>query len=135
MTDLIYKDECYKIVGACFEVYNDKGSGFLEPVYQECMEIELAFQEIPFSVQPELTLTYRNRELTRRYIPDFICFDRIVLELKAVEKLCNEHRAQVLNYLNATGYKLGLLVNFGHYPKLEYERIVLERKQCDSAEF
>ena len=123
---LIYKEEAYRIVGACFEVYKDKGCGFLEPVYQECMEIELDCQRIPFSAQSELRLTYRGRELRHRYIPDLICFDKIIVELKAVSELTDEHRAQVLNYLNATGFKLGLLVNFGHHPKLEWERIVLD---------
>lgn len=123
---LIYKEEAYRIIGACFEVYKDKGCGFLEPVYQECVEIELDCQSIPFSAQSELTLTYRGRELKHRYIPDLICFDKIIVELKAVSELTDEHRAQVLNYLNATGFKLGLLVNFGHYPKLEWERIVLD---------
>jgi len=124
-SDIIYKDESYRIVGACFEVYNDKGCGFLEPVYQECMEIELAHQRIPFVAQAQLKLTYRGQELKQRYVPDLVCYDKIIVELKAVSKLCDEHRAQVLNYLNATGFRLGLLVDLGHHPKLEWERIVL----------
>jgi len=127
MSDLIYKDETFKIVGACFEVYNDKGCGFLEPVYQECLEIELGLQGVPFIPQKSLTLEYKGRRLKQTYEPDFICYDKIILEIKAVSQLADEHRAQVLNYLNATGYKLGLLVNFGHYPKLEWERIVNTR--------
>ncbi len=121
--ELIYKDECYALIGACFAVYKDKGCGFLEPVYQECMEIELAFQNIPFVVKPRLPLFYRNRPLKLHYEPDFVTYGKIIIELKAVSKLCDEHRAQVINYLKATGYKLGLLVNFGHYPRLEYERL------------
>jgi GxxExxY protein len=104
------------------------GCGFLEPVYQECLEIEFEYQRIPFQSQQELKLRYRERELKQRYKPDFMCYDKIIVELKAVSKLTDEHRAQVLNYLNATGLKLGLLVNFGHYPKVEHERFILTEK-------
>jgi GxxExxY protein len=125
MTEIIYKDESYKIMGACFEVYKHMGCGFLEPVYQECLEIELASQGIVFRPQAELALRYKTQLLKQTYIPDFVCWEKIILEIKAVKELAPEHRAQVHNYLHATGYKLGLLVNFGHYPKVEYERIVL----------
>lgn len=125
MNDIIYRDESYKIIGACFEVYNEKGHGFLETVYQECLEIEFAHKGTPFIAQKELQLFYRGQRLNQTFKPDFICYDRIIVELKALSKLVDEHCAQVLNYLNATGFKLGMLVNFGHYPKLEYERIVL----------
>lgn len=125
MANIIYKIESYDIMGACFEVYKEKGSGFVEAVYQECLEIELADKRIPFRMQPELSLTYKNRPLKSRFKPDFICHEKIVLEIKALSGLTDEHRAQVQNQLRATGMKLGLLVNFGHYPKLEYERIVL----------
>lgn len=124
MTEILFKDEAYKFVGACFEVYNEKGCGFVEPVYQECLEIELALQELPFRAQQQLQLSYKGRQLKQVYIPDFICFDQIIVEIKAVSNLCDEHRAQVHNYLKATGLRLGLLINFGHHPKLEYERIV-----------
>lgn len=122
-TELIYKDECYAIIGACFNVYKDKGCGFLEPVYQECMEIELAHQNIPFVVKRKLPLSYRGHPLKQHYEPDFICYEKIIVELKAVTLLTDEHRAQVINYLKATGYRLGLLINFGHYPRLEWERL------------
>ena len=122
---IIYRLESYEIMGACFEVYKEKGSGFLEAIYQECLEIELGERRIPCRVQPELSLPYKGRPLKSKFKPDFICYDKIVLELKAVTALADEHRAQVQNYLRATGMKLGLLVNFGHYPKLEYERIAL----------
>ncbi len=125
MANIIYPDESYAIIGACFNVYKDKGCGFLEPVYQECLEIELEYQTIPFFAQKNLTLSYRSRTLKRKFKPDFICFEKIIVELKAVSRLIDDHRAQVLNYLNATGFQLALLVNFGHYPKLEYERLVL----------
>ena len=97
---------------------------FLEAVYQECLEIEFEIQQLPFQSRSELQLTYKERILKQTYIPDFICFGKIILEIKAVTNLNDEHRAQVHNYLKATGYKVGLLVNFGHYPKVEHERIV-----------
>ncbi|HRI04890.1 MAG TPA: GxxExxY protein [Pyrinomonadaceae bacterium] len=129
MVDLIYKDESYAIIGACFEVYKDKGCGFVEPVYQECLEIELRHACIPFIEQHELALFYREQKLQHIYKPDFVCFDKIIVEIKAVTKLTDEHRAQVMNYLKATGYELGLLVNFGHFPRLEYERIVATKSK------
>jgi len=122
--ELIYKDESYAIIGACFEVYKDKGCGFHEPIYHECLEIELEFQRIPFLSKPPQTLQYRGRTLVQTFNPDFICYDKIILEIKAVSQLIDEHRAQILNYLAATGCKLGLIVNFGHYPRMEYERLL-----------
>ncbi len=119
MTEIIYKKESYAIIGACFEVYNEKGCGFLEPVYQECLGIEFEYQRIPAIPKPSLTLSYRGRILTQTYQPDFVCFEKIIVELKAVSALTDEHRAQLLNYLHATGFELGLLINLGHYPKLE----------------
>src|SRR6266436_8612836 len=122
--ELIYKEESYAIIGACFAVYKDKGCGFHEPVYHECLEIELEFQKIPFLPKPLQTLRYRDRTLVQTFNPDFICYDKIILEIKAVSELIDEYRAQVLNYLSATGCKLGLLVNVGHYPGMEYERLL-----------
>lgn len=124
---IIYKEESYAIVGGCLAVYRDKGCGFLEPVYQECMEIEFEHLKTPAVPKPKLELSYRGRVLHHTYEPDFICYGKIILELKAVSALADEHRAQVLNYLNATAFQLGLLVNFGHYPGLEYERIANTR--------
>lgn len=123
MGELIFKDECYKLNGAFFEVYKEKGCGFLEDVYQECLEIELGLQGLPFEAQYPLKLEYKGRALRKKYIPDFVCFGKIIVEIKAVKTITNEHRAQVQNYLKATGYKLGLIVNFGHYPKVQVERI------------
>lgn len=125
MSSLLYKLESFEIMGACFEVYKEKGSGFVESVYQECLEMELSDRRIPFKAQVELSLIYKGRPLRSKFKPDFVCHDKIAVELKAVSGLTDEHRAQVQNYLRATGMKLALLVNFGHYPKLEYERIVL----------
>jgi len=125
--DLIYKEECYRIIGACFEVYKDKGCGFLEPVYDDCLAIELGLQNIPHALKPSLQLNYKGQILQHHYEPDFVCFGKIIVEIKAVSKLVDEHRAQVLNYLAASEFQLGILVNFGHYPKLEWERIANSR--------
>jgi len=125
MSQIIHAEECYKIIGACFEVYKDKGCGFLENVFQECLELELGFQSIPYVAQSPLLLSYKGVTLRQRYVADLLCYDKVVVEMKAVEKLVDEHRAQLLNYLHATGHRLGLLVNFGHHPKLEWERMVI----------
>jgi GxxExxY protein len=125
MSEIIYREESYRIMGACFEVYKEKGCGFLEAVFQECLELEFGDQAIPFTAQQQIALSYKGRRLKQTYAPDFICFGKIILEIKAVSALTDEHRAQVHNYLKATGYKLGLLVNFGHFPKVESERIAL----------
>jgi GxxExxY protein len=123
--DLIYPDESFAIRGSIFEVYRVMGCGFLEAVYQECLEKEFALRCIPFVSQKELKIWYKDEELKQRYKPDFICFDRIVVELKAVSGLLPEHQAQLMNYLEATKLRLGLLVNFGHYPMVEIVRRVL----------
>ena len=120
---IIFQEEGYKINGVCFEVYKEKGCGFLEDVYQECLEIEMEEQGVPFKAQCPLKLEYKGRTLRKKYIPDFICFGKIIVEIKAVKEITNEHRAQVQNNLKATGYKLGLIINFGHYPKVQIERI------------
>lgn len=121
---LKYEDESYQIRGAVFEVYREMGCGFLEAVYQECLERELVESGIPFVAQAELALRYKGERLNLTYKPDFVCFGKIIVEIKAVKELSDEHRAQVHNYLKATGYHLGFLVNFGHYPKVQIERIV-----------
>lgn len=121
----MYPEESYLIMGACFEVYQEKGCGFLEAVYQECLEIELSRRRIPFKAQPALGIYYEGCLLKGMYTPDLICFDKIIIELKTVSAIADQHRAQVYNYLRATGFRLGLLLNFGHYPKLQSERIIL----------
>jgi GxxExxY protein len=129
MTHIVHKDESFKVMGACFEVYKLKGCGFTEPVYQECLALEFTLQEIPFVPQPILELEYKGARLTQTLRPDFICYDKIVVELKALPFLIDLNKAQVINYLNATKYLLALLVNFGHYPRLEWERFVNERNR------
>jgi GxxExxY protein len=101
------------------------GCGFLEAVYQECLEIEFELRKIPMQALVPLPLSFKDRPLKKRYEADFICFDKVLVEIKAVSGLTDEHRAQVQNYLNATGLKVGLLVNFGHFPLVEHERFAL----------
>ncbi len=120
---LIYPDESYAIRGACMDVYKTLGNGFLEAVYQECLGIEFRRRGIPFAPQMPLTLTYQGQMLKQRYRPDFVCYDKIVVEIKAISKLLGEHEAQGMNYLKATGFQLCFLVNFGHYPLAEIIRI------------
>lgn len=124
-TTIIHKELSFGIMGACFEVYNVKSSGFAEPVYQECLEVELNSRSISFNAQPKLNLEYKGTPLRHPYIPDFLVNGEVILEIKAVKNLLDEHRAQVINYLKSTRLQLGLLVNFGHHGDLEWERIVL----------
>ena len=120
-----HKEECYQIQGAVFDVYQEMGCGFLEAVYQECLEKELKRRQVPFVAHKELTLTFKGEILKQTYMPDFVCYGKVILELKALANTTTAHKAQVLNYLKATGMRLGLLVNFGGYPKATVERIVL----------
>jgi GxxExxY protein len=125
MTTLIRGEETYKILGACFEVYRQKGSGFLEAVYQECLELEFTLQDIPWRSSVVLPVSCKGQILKKSYEADFVCFGQVIIEIKAVAQLADEHRAQILNYLHAPGFRVGLLVNFGHSPKVEHERYVL----------
>ena len=122
---IVYKEESYKIVGAAFKVYNTLGAGFLEAVYQEALEIELQRQGIPYEREKELKIVYDGVELKQTYKADFVCYGKIIVELKAVSALDDAHRAQVYNYLHATGLKMGLLLNFGNAEELEKQRIVV----------
>lgn len=125
MSKLVHEELTYKILGACFEVYREKGCGFLEAVYQECLELEFGLQAIPARALVPLPLAYKGQALSKHYVADFICFDQVLVELKAVSALTDEHRAQVQNYLHATNLRVGLLINFGHFPKIQHERFVL----------
>mgnify|MGYP006298903121 CR=1 FL=1 len=125
MSKLLYEEETYAIRGAVFEVYREMCSGFLESVYQECLERELIQRGIQFSRQQPIALSYKEEPLEQTFAADLVCYGAIIIELKAVKELAAVHRAQVLNYLKCTGYRLGLLVNFGNFPKAEVERIVL----------
>jgi len=125
MTELVLKDEVFKIVGAAIEVHRELGSGFLEPVYQEAMVIGLASSSIPFEAQKALQIMYKGHKLKKEYVPDFICYQQIILELKALAQLSGIEEAQALNYLKATRFRVALLLNFGSHGKLEWRRLVL----------
>ena len=122
---LLYSEQTYAINGAAFQVYNTLGYGFLEAVYQEALEIEFKKRGIPYEREKELKITYNDIELKQTYKADFICFGKIIVELKAVSSIEDVHRSQVYNYLHATGYRLGLLLNFGCANGLEKERIII----------
>ena len=124
MSELILADLTYKIIGACMVVHSQLGGGFLEPVYQEALSIEFKERNIPFEKEKLLEIHYKGNMLSKKYIADFTCFDKIIIELKALSKLTSDHEAQLLNYLKATGFELGLLVNFGTR-KLEHKRMIL----------
>lgn len=128
MADLLYKDEVYAIVGAAMDVYNDLGPGFLENVYQEAMEIEVDSRKIPSKPIQEIHIKYKGRQLKRFYIADLICYDKIIVELKAMDRLTLREEGQLINYLKATGIKVGVLINFGHYPNLEWKRLVFTKE-------
>ena len=129
MSELILKQECYIIVGAAMEVYNNLGSGFLEAVYQEALEIELASRSIHFLSQHELCIVYKGKMLKKTYVTDFLVFDQLIVEIKALNQLTSREEAQLLNYLKATGLSVGLLINFGHAEKLEWKRRVWTQKR------
>jgi len=118
---LTHEEETYKTRGACFEVYEDKGYGFSERVFQECLEMELGFRGRSFVSQPDRALSNKGVSLMQRCKPDSICYDKALVELKGMSKLTDEHRAQVINYPHATGLKVGLFANFGQYPQVENE--------------
>ena len=121
--DLIFKEESYKIIGCCMEVYNTLGSGYLEGVYQEALAVEFERAGIPFEKEKPLPVIYKGQTLIKRYFADFVCYGKIIVETKALSSLVSEHEAQVLNYLKTTGFQLGLLVNFGNIKGLQHKRI------------
>lgn len=124
MSDLIYAEEVYAINGAMFEVYSTLGNGFLEPVYQQSLAIEFGLRGIPFEREKPLELFYKGAKLEKKYTPDFVCFGKIILELKVISTITKIEVAQLINYLKVTGMKVGLLANFGSRNKLEWERYV-----------
>jgi len=124
---LIYKDEVYRIVGAAMNVSNTLGSGFLEAVYQEALEIEFQDNGVPFESQKRIKISYKNRVLNKDYIADFVCFGNIIVEIKAIKQITGIEEAQLINYLKATKLPLGLILNFGS-EKLEWKRYANTRK-------
>lgn len=117
-----------KIINTCMEVHNELGNGFLEPVYQEALEEEFKIQGIPYVREKLLPVIYKGKQLKKEYYADFVCYDDIIVELKAVSVLSKPHKAQVLNYLNAANKEIGLLINFGE-TKLKWERITKFKSQ------
>jgi GxxExxY protein len=133
MAKLIFKDEVFAIIGAAMEVHREKGCGFAEPVYQECMEIELADRKIPSEAQKEMTIFYKGRQLKKTYLADFVAYGKIIVELKALDQLTSREESQVINYLKSAGLQVGVLVNFGA-PSLEWKRIVLTNRAIESVD-
>jgi len=129
MPELLLRDEVYAVIGAALEVYYNLGSGFLEPVYQQAMEVELNIRQILFEPQKGLKLFYKDVELRKEYIPDFVCYKQIIVEIKALDRLTNIEEAQIINYLKITRMPVGMLVNFGSRPKLEWKRYALTAQQ------
>ena len=121
---LIYQEECFAIRGAIYEVYREMGNGFREEIYQQCLEREFSYRGIPFDAKKELRVFYKGEPIEKTYIPDFFCYGKIIVEIKAVNALAKEHQVQLLNYLRLTKSRLGLLVNFASYPKATVEQYV-----------
>jgi GxxExxY protein len=131
MPELIFKEEVYSIVGAAMEMHRENGFGFSEPVYQECLEIELAGRNIPFVPQKEMPIFYKGKQIKKTYIADLIAYEKIIVELKALDKLSSREEAQVINYLKVSKLEVGVLINFGA-PSLEWKRIVLTNRAIES---
>lgn len=125
--NLLYKEESYQIIGAAMEVHRELGCGFVEPVYQEALEKEFILRKIPYEREKELTVNYKGALLTKTFRADFICYDKIILELKAVKEFSDEHYAQIFNYLRASRMDLGLLINFGT-ASIEFQRVPASTK-------
>lgn len=124
MVELLLKKEVYNIIGAAMEVHKELGNGYLEGVYQEALWLEMDKANIPFEEQKELKIKYKGNFLDKKYIADFICYNSVIVAIKALNKLTTEHESQLLNYLKTTGIKVGRLINFGS-KSLEYKRMVL----------
>jgi len=124
MTELILKEEVFAIVGAAIEVHRELGPGFLEGVSQEALELELQDRGIPFESQKQLRISYKSRTLNKAYFADVVCYGQIIVELKALDRLSGNEESQILNYLKATGLRVGILINFGSHGKLEWKRFV-----------
>ncbi|MEN6411106.1 MAG: GxxExxY protein [Anaerolineaceae bacterium] len=119
---LVMRDEVYHVIGAAMEVHRQLGPGFLEPVYQEALEVELTSRGIPFTPQQRLIIRYKDRILEKEYIADLVCYEQLIVELKAIPDLTDREEAQILNYLKASNLPVGILINFGSLKKLEWRR-------------
>jgi GxxExxY protein len=122
--EYIFKEECYKIIGCAMEVHKQLGNGFLEAVYEEALRYEFKKNNIPFEEQKLLEIYYKDIVFEKKYIADFLCYDKIIVELKVAENISDEHYSQVLNYLNVTKLNMGLILNFGN-KSLQYKRIII----------
>ena len=129
MAELLFKNEVYAIIGAAMEVYNCLGPGFSEAIYQEAMQIEVNTRNIPNNPQQEIYIKYKETKLKQFFKPDFICFDNIIVEIKALDHLTSLEEVQLLNYLKATWFPLGLLINFGRENDLEWKRMAFTGKK------
>jgi GxxExxY protein len=129
MSELLFKEEVYKIIGAAMEVYNELGTGFLQPVYQEAMEIEVEERKIPSVPQHEIIIVYKGKALKKFYKADLLCYGKIIVEIKAIDCLTSREESQLLNYLKATGLPLGLLINFGAEHNLEWKRMASTQRK------
>ncbi len=123
-SDLLFKDEVYKIVGAAIEVHKELGNGFLESVYEEAMKIVSNERNIPFETQVRIPVYFKGNKLEKEFIADYIGFDKIIIEFKCIPKLGKIEVAQIINYLKATGIQVGILINFGSKGKLEWRRFI-----------
>lgn len=123
MAEILFKEESFKIIGACFEVHKELGCGYLEAVYQEALSVELKERNIPFEKEKILRILYKGKLLEKIYVVDFLCYKSIVLELKALSAITNQHEAQVLNYLKVSGLHLGMVINFGE-TSLKFKRLL-----------
>jgi GxxExxY protein len=128
MDELLYRSEVFAIVGAAMEAHTVLGSGFLEAVYQEALAVEFMARQFSFESQKELRICYKGHYLEKTYIADFVLFGSVIVEIKALDKLASRDTAQLLNYLKATGLKVGVLINFGSIGKLEWKRFALTEK-------
>ena len=125
MDKLLYRNEVFEIIGCAIEVHRVLGSGFLEAVYQQALEIELRRKDIPYVANKTLLVTYKGIQLRKEYVADFVCEDKIILEIKALDSLSGREEAQVINYLKVSNFRIGLLINFGAIRKLEWKRIIV----------
>ena len=125
MAELLLKDEVYAIIGAAIDVHKELGSGFLEAIYQEAMEFELVSRQIPFEPQKELCIYYKGQCLQKKYFADLVCFGTVLVELKAMDRIGSKKESQMLNYLKATGLRVGVIINFGDAGRLDWKRMVL----------
>ena len=126
-SNILFKEESYRIIGAAMEVHRVLGCGFVEAIYQEALEKEFALRNIPFEREKELSVNYKGNTLSKSFKADFICYNKIILELKAVKEFADEHYAQIYNYLRASGMDLGILINFGT-ASIEFERVPASKK-------